>query len=251
MKWLENRLVFQPTTAETLWNPPPDNRIQDVWLTSRDGNKIHAWFLPHDGKSPDSRGAVLVSHGNGGNLSDGGDFLLHLAATLDRAVLIYDYPGYGRSSGSPSEEGCYAAADAAYDWLTGEQKFPPNRIVLYGGSLGGGVAVDLASRRDHAALVLVCTFTSLPAAAKVHHPWLPCHTLMSNRFDSLSKIGQCRRPVFMTHGTLDDIVPFDQGQQLFAAANEPKQFVPLEGLYHNVTLDTPVLVQLRKFLDEK
>src|SRR5262249_20051937 len=159
----------------------------------------------------------------GGNLSHRGALMAALRSHLGRSVLAYDYPGYGKSDGEPTEPGCYAAGEAAYRWLTDERKVPANRILLLGESLGGGVAVELASRFDHEALVLVFSFTSLPAAARCHYPWLPCGLLMSNRYDNLSKIGRCHRPVFITHGTADEIVPFRQGEELFAAANEPKR----------------------------
>jgi fermentation-respiration switch protein FrsA (DUF1100 family) len=247
MKWLEDRLVYFPMRADEAWEPPPDPGIEDVWLSAADGTKLHGWYWPHAG----DRGAVLVSHGNGGNLSHRGHLMKNLHDRLGRSVLVYDYPGYGKSGGRPSEPGCYAAGEAAYRWLTEERNTPANRVVLLGESLGGGVAVELASRHEHEALVPVFTFTSLPDAAKFHYPWLPCGTLMENRFDNLSKIGQCRRPVFVTHGTADEVVPFRHGERLFAAANEPKRFVPLEGVTHNIGLTDRFYDELRRFLDER
>jgi fermentation-respiration switch protein FrsA (DUF1100 family) len=170
---------------------------------------------------------------------------------LGRSVLAYDYPGYGQSDGRPTEAGCYLAGEAAYRWLTDERKVPAGRVVLLGESLGGGVATELATRHDHEALVLVFTFTSFPAAAKCHYPWVPCGLLMANRFDNLAKIGRVRRPVFITHGTADEIVPYRQGEELFAAANEPKRFLPLDGVTHNVDLDERFYAELRRFLDEQ
>ena len=126
---------------------------------------------------------------------------------------------------------------------------PANRIVLLGESLGGGTAVELATGHDHRALVLVFTFTSLPAVAKVHYPWLPTHTLMRTRFDNLSKIGRCRRPVFVAHGTADEVVPFAHGEALFAAANEPKEFLRLDGFTHNLLLGEPFYAGLKRFLE--
>src|SRR5207248_5963463 len=130
---------------------------------------------------------------------------------LEMPVLIFDYPGYGRSEGSPSEAGCYAAAEAAYAWLVQTQQVPPGQIILYGGSLGGGVAVELARRQPHRALILVSTFTSIPDMAQQLYPWLPARWLVRNRFDSLAKIGQCTQPVFIAHGTADGLLPYTQG----------------------------------------
>lgn len=240
---LENRLVFLPSpAADSL--PIPDPRIQDVTFASADGTSIHAWYLPAIDPTAD---VVLVSHGNGGNLTHRGKRILDLHAHLGTGVLVYDYPGYGRSGGSPSERGCYAAGDAALAWLE-SRGIPNERVVLKGESLGGGVAVDLASRHPHAALVLQATFTSLPAAAKSHYPWLPCQMLMTNRFDSLSKLPKCRRPTFVIHGTADRVVPYEQGKALFDAAAEPKEFFTLEGADHNDPLPPEMYEALKRFL---
>jgi hypothetical protein len=247
MKCLEGRLVFAPARADAAWADAPEPTIQDVWLASADGTRLHAWFLPADGDA----GTVLLSHGYGGNLSGLGPMMLALRQNLGRSVLAYDYPGFGKSDGEPTEAGCYAAGDAAYDWLTGDRGVPPGRVVLLGQSLGGGVAVDLAARRDHEALVLEYTFTRPPDTAKVHYPWLPCRTLMSNRFDNLAKIGRCRRPVFVIHGTADEVVPVDQGERLFAAANEPKQFLAIEGAGHGAEFGDRLYGPLRRFLDDQ
>ena len=193
------------------------------------GTRLHARWLP---PTKSEAGAFLFAHGNGGNLSHSGKRAAELTAATGAGVLLFDYPGYGQCDGTPSEAGCYAAGDAAYAWLTGEGKIPANRVIIMGESLGGGVAVDLATRHDHRALVLMCPFTTLPAAAKALFPFLPTHTFMRNRFDSLSKIKRCPRPLFVAHGTIDRTVPFAQGEALFAAANEPKEFLRRDGIGH-------------------
>src|SRR5262245_46618727 len=170
---LENRLVFHPTSAGSHWLQPDPVPAQDVELTSRDGTRIHAWWCPR----PGSEGAVLYCHGNAGNLSFRRGALAEWLHHFGESVLIFDYPGLGRSAGSPTEDGCYAAAEAAFDWLTGSQGVAPERVVLYGKSLGGGVAVELALRRPHRALVLANTFTSLPDMAQKLYPWLPARWL--------------------------------------------------------------------------
>jgi fermentation-respiration switch protein FrsA (DUF1100 family) len=241
---LENWLLY-PRSSAADWVAPPDRRIRDVELVAADGTGIHAWWLPVEGAT----GAVLYCHGNAGNLSYRGHAVVQWAREMGESVLIFDYPGYGRSGGSPSEAGCYAAADAAYDWLT-NQSIPAERVLLFGKSLGGAVATDLASRRPHRALVLAKTFPSAPAVAQRIYPWLPAQLLMRNRFDSLAKIGKCGRPVFMAHGDCDGLIPCDLGERLFAAANEPKRFVHLVGADHNSPFESGFFSALRNFLKD-
>jgi fermentation-respiration switch protein FrsA (DUF1100 family) len=246
--FLERRLVFQPASATGSWNDPVAPDTQDVSFALDDGTQIHGWWLPP--ASPGA-GAVLLAHGNGGNLSHRGQLAADLHRTLGAGVLLFDYPGYGKSDGMPTETGCYDSAEAAYRWLTDAAKIPANRIVLMGESLGGGPAVELATRHDHRALVLEFTFTSLPAAAKYHYPWLPTGWLMQTRFDNLAKVGRCHRPVFIAHGTDDRVIPFSHGQALFAAANEPKEFLKLDDCGHDCALGDRLCVPLAKFLAER
>lgn len=193
---------------------------------------------------------LLYFHGNAGNLSDRGAAIVEASDHLNVPVLIIDYPGYGKSGGSPSEEGCYAAATAAHDWLTVAQKIPADQVIVFGVSLGGGVAVDLASRRPHRALVVINSFTSMPDVAQKLYPWLPVRWLMHNRFESLRKIRDCQRPVFIAHGDRDTFIPFSQSEQLFAAANEPKAFLKLDGGDHNTPLSPHFYAELRRFLEK-
>jgi uncharacterized protein len=243
---LENSLVFRPSTAQDDWQPAQRPDIQDVVLPSTDGTRLHAWWLA----CPGADQALLYCHGNAGNLSHRGGSIAKFREFLKVHVLIFDYPGYGKSGGRPSEQGCYYAADAAYAFLTTIQKISRERILLYGGSLGGGVAVDLAARKPHRGLILVKTFTSAPDAGATMFPWLPVRWLMRNRFDNLGKIKSCARPVFIAHGTADALIPFAQGRRLFEAANEPKQFFTLEGADHNDPLPVEFFTALREFLRE-
>jgi fermentation-respiration switch protein FrsA (DUF1100 family) len=246
LRAVENRFLFRPLKAADDWEPPPPGLSpSDVELTSADGTRVHAWWVAPEGWAP-GQGAVLYCHGNAGNLSHRGEGLRRWRDALGQAVLIFDYPGYGRSGGRPSEAGCYAAADAAYDYLT--QHVPPRRVLLYGGSLGGAVATDVAVRRPHRALVLVSAFTSFPDMAKTVYPWLPAHWLMRNRLDNLAKIGRVGGPVFLAHGTADRVVPFAQGERLFAAAGEPKEFFPLHGYDHNHSPGPDFYAAVRDFL---
>src|SRR5262249_38153314 len=144
--WLENWFLFHPTTFARGWaDPPAGLGVRDVELEGPGGVALHAWWSAPPGWKP-ADGAVLYCHGNAGNLSHRGAALQAWRSETGLAVLIFDYPGYGKSGGRPTEAGLYAAADAAYAWLTDEAKVRGEDVVLYGGSLGAAVAVDLAAR---------------------------------------------------------------------------------------------------------
>jgi fermentation-respiration switch protein FrsA (DUF1100 family) len=244
----ENWLVFHPYSPADFWQDPPNARVENVSLHSTSG-VIHAWWCPTADWTP-SEGALIYCGGNAGNLAMRSPAITQFVRDLKTSVLIFDYPGYGRSEGSPSEAGCYAAAQAAYDWLITTKQIPANQILIYGASLGGGVATDLASKQPHRALILLMTFTSLPQTAQWHYPWLPARWLVRNRFDSEAKIGKCTGPVFIAHGTADRIVPYYLGERLFQAANEPKHFLRIEGGEHDETLPRLLLTELEKFLTD-
>jgi fermentation-respiration switch protein FrsA (DUF1100 family) len=242
---LENSLLFHPTPATESWLPPPAQaRVQDIYLQAADGNRIHAWWFP----CPPGRGALLFCHGNAGNLSHRSSTALALRQALNLPVLIFDYPGYGRSDGKPSETGCYAAADAAYEWLIRTVAVAPENIVLMGESLGGGVATDLAVRRRSRALVLVKTFTSIPDMARKQSLTSASAPPVRNQFDNLAKIGRCPSPVFIAHGDRDRVIPLAQSRQLEAAAPQPKRFLLLPGADHNDPLPAYFFTALADFL---
>jgi len=168
---LENWMLFRPTLASEDWVEPALHHltVEDVELQTADGTRIHGWWCPIHPPLPqgggrggrdEATGALLYCHGNAGNLSHRTLGLVAWLKHLRLPVFIFDYPGYGKSDGKPTEKGCYAAADAAYDWLTQSKKILPERILVYGSSLGGGVAVDLVSRKAHRALILSKAVTS-------------------------------------------------------------------------------------------
>jgi fermentation-respiration switch protein FrsA (DUF1100 family) len=242
---LENWFIYRPTTAAQAWVEPTDPAVRDVYFDLPTGERVHGWWRPR----ADAKLAVLYCHGNAGNLSHRGGSLARWADTLDASVLIFDYPGFGRSTGAPTERSCYASGEAAWTWLTTEQHVEPSRVVLIGASLGGAVATDLAREHGCRALVLVKAFTSIPDMAAGMFPWLPARYFVRHRFDNLSKLPFVRRPVFVTHGTTDGVIPFAHGERLFAAANEPKQFLPLPGNDHNDKLPDELFTRLRRFVD--
>lgn len=246
----ERFLIFQPTSARERWYDPgaAGLRAEDVMLDSADGSRLHGWWCPTAEGAPPPGKTILYLHGNAGNLSFCGEVLANWQRHLNAPAFIVDYPGYGRSNGTPSETSCYAAADAAYDWLTQVRGKPAEDLLIVGESLGGGIAVDLASRRPHGALVLLCPFMSMPEMAQEVYPWLPGRWLVRTQFNNLAKINKCRQPILIAHGTADGIVPFSQGERLFAAANEPKSFLSMPGQGHMLDLGRDFFSQLQQFL---
>jgi fermentation-respiration switch protein FrsA (DUF1100 family) len=170
---------------------------------------------------------------------------------LGRAVVVFDYPGYGKSTGCATEAGCYAAGDAAVRWLQVDQHVPAGEIVFVGESMGGAIAVELATRYPCQLLVLEGAFTSFPDMAQYRFPIFPCRYVVHNRMDNAAKIGRVRCPVLIAHGTADDVVPFNQGERLFAAANEPKRFIRLEGHGHPPPNEKEFYESVRRFLSNR
>jgi pimeloyl-ACP methyl ester carboxylesterase len=241
----ENELVYMPGSAAR-WTEPAGFVAEDVALRSADGTALHAWWIPRDGGA----GALLFCHGQMGNLSSRGGLMKRLLK-LGMPILIFDYPGFGKSEGDPTEQGCYDAADAAYDWLVEDRKVPPERIVIMGKSLGGGIATDLASRKSHGALVLVMNFTSTPDVAQHLLPFVPARLVMRNRFDNLAKIGRCTGAVYLAHGSCDGKIPPEHARQLYEAAPGPKRLFLMDGLGHEwPCLTDECLDDLAGFLKE-
>jgi len=196
--------------------------VDAIKLRISDGTSISAVHLRDDS----ARYTLLYSYGNGEDVAADLPFLRDLQQA-GFAVLAYDYPGYGMSSGRPSENGVYQAIDAAYEHLTTVAKVPPGRIIAYGRSLGGAAAVDLAARQPVAALVMESSFvTAFRVMTRI--PLLPF-----DKFKNIDKIKRVHCPVLFIHGTDDLTIPLWHGQALFSAANQPKQFVPIQGAGHN------------------
>jgi fermentation-respiration switch protein FrsA (DUF1100 family) len=240
---LENSLLYFPSVYPNgYWNPP-GLKFEDAWFEASDGTRLHGWYVPHD----DPRAVLLIAHGNGGNLSHRYE-LLGLLHELGTSSLIFDYRGYGRSSGKPSEAGILADARAARRWLAERAGVSESEIVLFGESLGGGVMVDLAAADGARALVLENTFSSLPDVAAFHYPWLPVKLLMRTQLDSASKIARYRGPVLQFHGDADTIIPLAIGERLFDAAGQPKQLVIIPGADHNDPRSPEFFTALDAFL---
>ncbi len=221
----QKNMVFFP--MKDLAVTPRDAAIEfeDVTLTTVDGVKIHAWYLPCDSSV---QKVFLFCHGNAGNISHRLETIEFLNQ-LGCALMIFDYRGFGRSEGEPSEEGIYADARACYDWLVNGKGFRPDDIIIFGRSLGGAVAVDLAAGVPCGGLVVESSFTSAADMARRIFPFLPTSFLLRYKFNTIDKIDDVNCPVLVTHSPDDDIVPYAMGKKLFERAREPKWFVRLSG----------------------
>lgn len=204
---------------------------EECTLVASDGVSLGAWFLPAPGREGPVD-TVLMCHGNAGNISHRLDRAVLMQKRLSVDVLLFDYRGFGRSEGRPSEEGTYRDGLAAYRYLVDERKIAPGRLLLLGESLGAAVALELALRVPAGALVLEAPFTSIAAMAKVVYPFVPA-SWVRTRYDNLSKIARLRIPLLIVHGTADDTVPLVQAEGLFEAAPEPKCFLSVEGGGHS------------------
>lgn len=230
-RWFEYSQVYHPAkdwdaAAADLGRP-----CEDITFTAADDVRLSAWFFPADETSPRRDIAMLVCHGNGGNISH----RLPLAKAflgLGVNVLLFDYRGYGHSEGTLSEEGTYLDAQAAHHWLA---RRGISKIIAFGESLGGGIASELALRETVAGLILSSTFTSIGDIGAEMFPWLPIRWFNTIHYDTRAKLPRIKIPVLVMHSRGDEVIGFRHGERNFAAANEPKLFTETRG-GHNETL---------------
>ncbi|MBF2048101.1 MAG: alpha/beta hydrolase [Leptolyngbya sp. IPPAS B-1204] len=231
LRWGQTRLMFFPSTTLKASPDLVGLAYEEVWLPMPEG-QVHGWWIPATDQAP----VLLYLHGNGSNLGD----LVTRAKRfhqLGLSVLLIDYRGYGRSQGPfPSEASVYADAEAAWQYLTQTRQISPDRIVVYGESIGGAVAIELAVRHPDAAAVIVeSSFTSMRAmvARSIPEFLLPVDWLLTQQFDSLSKVRSLQVPILLIHGTADTTIPATMSQELFAAAPSPKHLLLIPNANHD------------------
>lgn len=224
----QDNLIFHPTRE---WASTPkkiDIEYEDVSFISADGLKLSGWFV----EAKSERGVILFCHGNSRNIS--AELApLKMFHDLGFSMLLFDYRGYGKSEGKPSEVGMLMDAQAAWDYLTLVKKIPPSRLIVQGRSLGAGVAIPLAVKVTPRALLVDASFKSLADVAAKRYPIFPVRLLLKSRFDSLKNIARIQCPVLITHSKDDQIIPFEQGLALYHAAPSPKVFNPITGPHDN------------------
>lgn len=226
--FVQSRLVFRP--FKNLETDPSSIGLpyEDITLQAEDGTRIHAWFIPGTGNGAGGGLSGVFCHGNAGNLSH----LLETMRILRQVgidMLYFDYRGYGKSQGKPSEVGTAMDARAAYTWLVDEKGADPKHIVAWGRSLGGAVAARLADENEVGALVLETAFTSIPEIGSHMYPMLPARWLATIKLPTIEHLKRIRVPVLVAHGPSDETVPYAMGRKLFETAGEPKSFLELAG----------------------
>jgi hypothetical protein len=231
LRLFESKLIFFPDFPGRMtgdWNPRNLPTKQDVTFPTSDGVKLHAWWVPAAG----AEFTFVALHGNAANIANRADTYEFLY-TLPVNVLALEYRGYGKSEGSPSEAGIYLDAQAAHDYLTGEQKIASRSIIAFGQSLGTAAAADLAVQREIGGLILEAPFPSARAIARRVYPFLPGISLvMSSKFDTAEKLSRVSVPVLVAHCVNDPVIAFGLGEETFRAAREPKTFLRIAGACH-------------------
>jgi len=219
-RMFERSQIYQPTRA--FWAQAGDLGVpwEDVFFHSEDGIKLHGWYFRSMDATRGNQRAVLICHGNGGNIGHRLDLCsVYLELGLD--VFVFDYRGYGKSGGRPSEEGTYLDAQAAHQWMQTTGRFKPDRIIAHGESLGGAVVVELARRAGLAGIILQSTFTSIPDIGAEIFPWLPVRRIASFHYDTRTKLPAIKIPVLFLHSRTDRLIVFKHAERNFAVANEP------------------------------
>ena len=247
VRYLEVMGVFFPSRVMNVNPSVLDLPWEDVYFNTKDHCKLNAWFL----KNPQAVSTVIFAHGNAGNISDR-LFKIKFFYDLGLNVFIFDYRGYGKSEGRPSEAGVYLDAQAAYDYLLARPEVIKQNIILYGASIGGVVAVDLATCREAALLVVEASITNAKDMARILYPFVPSF-LLSLRLDSLSKVKTLTIPKLFIHSPDDELVPFWVGRKLFEAAREPKEFLKIHGGHNDgsITVDPAAAGEFIRILKSK
>lgn len=221
--FFQSQYIYQPYKDVTSTPAEINLDYEEVNFQASDGVDLHGWWIPHAGADY----TLLFLHGNAGNISH----RLHSLEIFNKlgvSVFILDYRGYGNSEGKPGEQGTYHDAEAAWQYLV-NKNIDPERIIIFGRSLGGAVASWLATKYDAAAVILESTFTSIADMGSHYYPYLPIKLINHIKYDTLERIKAINSPLLIIHSREDEIVPFRFSEELYAAANEPKYFLEING----------------------
>ncbi len=243
---LERKTLFVPSKHISFMPSAVGLQYEDIYFKTRDKLQLNGWFIPAE----DAKATLLFIHGNAGNIGDRIDKFKYFHE-MGMNVFIFDYRGYGKSLGRPTETGLYTDAEAAYDYLTVTKGIVPDKIVVYGASLGGAVAIDLVSKQKVAGLIVDSSFSCAADMAKILYPFVPSF-LISVKLDSVSKIRNIAVPKLFIHSKDDDVVPYALGRKLYDAAMSPKFFVDIDGAHNSgyIVSEQRFIHEIKIFLDK-
>ena len=223
-RYFEWKNIYYPTRKISITPESIGLKFENIFFETDDHVKLNGWYVPCEG----ARATLLFCHGNAGNISDRLDSI-DIFHDIGLNVFIFDYRGYGKSRGLSTERGTYLDAMAAYNWLISKKKSDDDKIVIFGRSLGGSIAIDLASKINKGLLISESAFTSIIDIGKELYPFLPIKYCASTKYDSIQKIKNVKIPKLIMHSEDDEIIPLSHGEKLFKAAISPKQFYKMHG----------------------
>ncbi len=247
---LQPKLLYFPVREVSCTPAELGLDFENVIFKSADGLQLSGWYVPapleartkavsaHAGDSVlrrpvnNSPFTILLCHGNGGNMTHCLDSI-DIFHDLELSCFVFDYRGYGHSQGRPGEDGTYLDARAAYKWLTEKKKISPDNIIVFGRSLGGSIAAQLAGKSQVGALVIESTFTSYVDIGRKFYPYMPVRWFARFSYNTVQYIKDVLCPVMLIYSRDDEIVPFEFGRELYEAANEPKELVEIFGSHND------------------
>jgi len=225
--FIQSSLIFYPNMpGRNLVSTPQDIglKYQDIEFLTEDNIKLHGWFIPAE----NAKSTILFFHGNAGNISHRLDSI-KIFNRMEVNVFIIDYRGYGQSEGKITEKGTYRDAEAAWNYLINTMGINEQQIIIFGRSLGASIATWLASKHTPAALIIESGFTSVPSMGQRLYPFLPIRWLTHYKYNTRQYVQNIACPVLVVHSRNDDIIPYDEGLEIFAAAPEPRYFLEMRG----------------------
>ena len=240
----QRNLLYHPS-ENNYQNDKIQFNYDEIFIKVNDEIHLKSWIIKKDFKKLKT---LLIFHGNAGHLSNR-IYKLNELYKLDINILLISWRGFSDNKGSPTEKNLYQDAEASIQWLN-EQGVNNNQIILYGESLGSGVAVEIGKENNFNSIILESPFTSIENSAKIYYPYLPVKLLLKDRYDSINKIKMINTPILIMHGKKDDVIPFSMGKELFEKANSPKHsyFTPDDD--HMMEFNSSLLQKIKNFIEK-
>ena len=240
----QRNLLYHPS-ENNYQNDEVEFNYEEVYIEVENEIKLKSWLINKDFKNLKT---LLIFHGNAGDLSNR-IYKLNELNKLQINILLISWRGFSGNKGSPTEKNLYKDAEAAINWLN-KKNVSNNQIILYGESLGTGIAVEMAKKNDFNSIILESPFTSIENSAKIYYPYLPVKYLLKDRYDTISKINMVKSPIMIMHGEKDDVVPLSMGKKLFEKANSPKHSYFTSTDDHMMEFNSELLKEIKNFIEK-